>query len=110
MSNSDLEDVPHTGWFDSESDFPEISSLDSTLELRVNVSYPSANPIHVRAPRIEDSSAVGSVRNKGSPVGHAALEETESYKGVNLINTPIHTPPQSKSQFTFFVSPWVSEG
>jgi len=54
MSNSDLEEVSLTNWFDSESDFPEISSVNSTLELGVNVSSPSANSIHDQAfgPRI----------------------------------------------------------
>jgi len=40
MSDSDLEELPHTGWFDSESDLPGISSVDSTLELGVIVSSP----------------------------------------------------------------------
>jgi len=44
MSNNDLEEVPHTGWFDSESDLPGISSVDSTLELGVIVSSPQLTP------------------------------------------------------------------
>jgi len=43
MSNSDLEEMPLTNWFDSESDFPEISSVNSTLELGVNVSSNRGN-------------------------------------------------------------------
>jgi len=46
MSNSDLEEVPFTNWFDSESDFPEISSVNFTLKLGVKVSPPSANQHH----------------------------------------------------------------
>jgi len=60
MSDSDLEEVPLTNWFDSKSDLPGISSVDSTLELGVNVRSHSANPIHVWALGIEDSSAMGS--------------------------------------------------
>jgi len=43
MSDADLEEVPLTNWFDSESDFPEISSVNSTPHLGVNVISPSAN-------------------------------------------------------------------
>jgi len=92
MSDSELEEVPLANWFDSESNLPEIS-VNSTPELGVNVSSPSANPIHVQALGTENSSAMGSAPNNGKPVGHAPLEETESYKAVNLIDTPIHTPP-----------------
>jgi len=58
MSKSDLEEVPLTNWFDSESDCPEISLVNSTLELGVNVSSPSASFTHVRAVEVEDSSAM----------------------------------------------------
>jgi len=44
MSNSDQEEVPFTNWFDSESDFPEISSVNSTLELGVIVNSPLLTP------------------------------------------------------------------
>jgi len=43
MSDSDTEIPHHTGWFGSESDLPGISSLDSTIELGVNVCSPSAD-------------------------------------------------------------------
>jgi len=76
MSNSDQEDVPLANWFDSESDFPEISSVNSTLELGVIVSSPSANAIQVRALEVKDSSALGPAPSKGNLVGHVPLEET----------------------------------
>jgi len=44
MSNSDLKDVPYTGWFDSESDLPGISWVDSTIELEVIASSPLPTP------------------------------------------------------------------
>jgi len=112
MSNSDLEEVPLTNWLDSESDFPETSSMNSTLELGITVSSPSANTIHVRALEFEDSSAMGSAPNKGNPVGHALLEETESCKGVNFLDTPIHTPLEASPHYLFRVTvggPWVEE-
>jgi len=112
MSNSDLEEVLHKKWFDSESDLPGISSVDSTLELGVILSSPSANHIHVRALKVEDSSAMGSAPNKGNPVGNAPLEKTESCKGVNFLDTPNHTPPQESPWHLFRVTvggPWVKE-
>jgi len=78
MSDSDLEEPPNNGWFDSESDLPEISSVDSTLEQGVIASSPSANQTNARALDFEDSSAMGSATNKGNPVGHVPLKETES--------------------------------
>jgi len=69
MSDSDQEKLPNTGWFDSKSDLPGISSVDSTLELGVIVSSPSASQIHVKALDFKDSSAMGSAPNKGNPVG-----------------------------------------
>jgi len=59
---------------------------------------------------IDDSNAIGSASNRGNPVGHLLLEETGSYTGVNLLETPTHTPPQSKSPSPFrvtVVGPWV---
>jgi len=101
MSDSDLEEVPLTNWFDSKSNLPKISSVSSTPELGVIVSSQFANPIHVQALGTEDSSAMGLAPNKDNLVGHAPLDETESCKGVKLIDTPIHTPPQSKSPSPF---------
>jgi len=110
MSDSDLEELPHTGWFDSEPDLPEISSVDSTLgstdeissvEPGVIVSSPSATTQMYRAVEVGDSSAMGPAPNKGNPVGHVPLQETESCKGESFLDTPIHTPPQSKSQPPF---------
>jgi len=44
---------------------------------------------------------MGSAHNMGNLVGHVPLEETESCKGENFLDTPIHTPPRSKSQSHF---------
>jgi len=43
MSDSDLEEPPNNGWFNSESDLPGISSVDSNLAMGAIVSPPSAN-------------------------------------------------------------------
>jgi len=75
--------------------------VNSTLELGVNSELPSANTVHVRALEVEDSSAMGSAPNKDNLVCHAPLEETESCKGLKFLDTPIHTPPQSKSPLPF---------
>jgi len=78
MSDSDLKELPNNGWFDSESNLPGISSLDSPIEQRVIVSSPSADQIHVRALDFRENSATGPVLNRGTPVGHVPLEGTES--------------------------------
>jgi len=103
MLDTDLEEVPLTNWFDSESDFPEISSVNSTPNPGVNVISPSANINHVQALGIKDSNAKRSASNMGNPV---LLEETGSDEEGNLLKALTHTPPQSKppSHF-FFVSP-----
>jgi len=46
MSDSELEDVPITNWFDSESNFPEMSSVNTTPHLGVSVSLPSVKTHH----------------------------------------------------------------
>jgi len=97
MSDKDQDELPHTGWFDSESDLPGISSVDSTVDLGVNMSSPSANLPHVEAMYFGDSNAMGPAHNKGNLVGNVPLGETKSCKWVNFLDTPIHTPPQSKS-------------
>jgi len=44
MSDSELEDAPVVNWFDSESDFHEISSISVSSNLGVNVDQFSVNP------------------------------------------------------------------
>jgi len=65
------------------------------------VSSTSANEHDDQALGTEDSNAAGSASNRGNSVGHVPLEETESDKGVNLLDTPTHTPPRSKSPSHF---------
>jgi len=38
-----------------------------------------------------------SAPNKGNPTGNVPLEEEEPDKGDDLLDSQIHTPPQSKS-------------
>jgi len=100
MSESDPDELPEPGWFDLESELPGILSVDPTIELGVNVSFPSANRIQeVRALIIGNSSATGTAPNTGIlliQVGNGPQEE-ESSKGEIFLDTPTHTPPQSKS-------------
>jgi len=97
MSNSDTDELPNTGWFDSESDLPGILSVDSTVALGVNMSCPCANQIQARALDFGDSSITGPAPNTGIPVGNAPLGGTGLIKRESFLDTPIHTPPQSKS-------------
>jgi len=97
MSDSDLEEPPNNGWFDSESELPGISSEDSTQTLGVIMSFPSANRL-IGALDFGDNSATGSAPNRGIPVVfRARLEGAGSGNGENFIDTTTHTHPQSKS-------------
>jgi len=99
MSEIDHDELPDHGWFDSESEFPGISSVDSTLAVGVNVSFSSADHIQgVRALDFENSSATGPAPNMGILVGHVPQEGAESSKGENFLDTPhISNSPQNKS-------------
>jgi len=109
MSDSDLvlEEPPNNGWFDSESDLPGISWVDSTIEQGVIVSSPSASQIQTRSLDFGDSSATSPAPNKGTPVGHVPLDGAESSNRKSFLDTPIHTLPQSESPSPI---PWVVHG
>jgi len=101
MSEVDPDEPPEPGWFDLKSELPGISSVDPTIELGVNMSFPSADHIQeVRALVIGNSSAMGRVPNTGILVGHRLQEGAESSKGENFLDTPTHSPPQSKPPST----------
>jgi len=97
MSDSDTEIPPHTGWFNSKSDLPGISSVDSTIELGVNVCSPSADQTHTRAMECWDHLPTASAPNKGNLVDHAPSEEAEFCKGENFLDILNPTTSQSKS-------------
>jgi len=68
MSEIDHDDY---GWFHSESELPEMLSVDSTLVMGVNVSFPSADHIQgVRALDFWNNSATGPTPKIGILVGH----------------------------------------
>jgi len=69
--------------------------------MEINVSSHSANTQHVWALEFKDSSAMDSVPNKGISVGNAPLEEKGPDKEEDLLDSPIHIPPQSKSPSAF---------
>jgi len=99
MSDCDSDRPPHTGWSDYETDLPVNSSVDSSVELGVNVCSPSADQTQTRALYIEcwDLLPTASAPIKGNLVGHAPSEEAESCKGVKFLEAPIPTTPRSKS-------------
>jgi len=59
MSDTDLKEGPLTNWFDSKSDFIEISLVNSTPNPGVNVISPFADRPHEQALGIEDSNDTG---------------------------------------------------
>jgi len=98
MSEIDPDEQPEPRWFHSESELPGISSVDPSIELGVNMSFPSAEHIQeVRALIIGNSSATGPATNTGILVGNGPQEGAECSKGDNFLDTPTHTPAQSKS-------------
>jgi len=106
MSDNDKEDAPLTNWFDSESDFPKISSVNTTLRLGVNVSPHFVKTHHDWALENEDSSAMDSAPNKGNSAGSLTycwkrLDQIQHYTRGDLLDTPTHTPPQNKSTSPF---------
>jgi len=97
MSDSDSKRAPHTGWSDYETDLLVNSSVDSTIELGVNVCSPSADQTPTRALECWDLLLTASAPNKGNLVGHAPSEEAESCKGVKFLEAPIPMTPRSES-------------
>jgi len=109
MSDSDHEELPNNGWFDSGSDLPGILSVDSTLDMGVNVSSPSADR-HIRSLDFGDSSTVGQ-----API-RAFQWVTYHWEGRNPVKGRVYKIPQStrplkashrhRSRFTVG-GPWV---
>jgi len=97
MSDTDYDKPQFPRWFDSESDLPQNLSVDSTIELGVNVSIFSANQTQTRALYFGDSNIASPTSNRGTSVGHVPLEETESCKGVEFLESLLETTPQRKS-------------
>jgi len=94
MSDIDQEGPLHNEWFDSESDLPGISSVDSTTTMGVNVSTPSAN-IHIRDIETGNSNTTGPASNTGMSAGHAPPVETGPiHNGENFLDTraPLSLP------------------
>jgi len=97
MSDIDQEGPLNNEWFDSESDLPGISSVDSITTMGINVSTPSAN-IHIRAIETGNSNTTGPAPNTGMSAGYAPPVETgPKHKWDNFLDAPRLTPPQSKS-------------
>jgi len=71
MSEVDQDELSEPGWFDSDSELPGISSVDSTTELGINMSFPSADHRQeVRALITGNSSETGPAPYTGILVGN----------------------------------------
>jgi len=75
--------------------------VNTTPHLGVNVSSHSVDPHHDWALENEDSSAMDLASNKGNSAGNVLLEKAGPNTNGDLLETPIHTPPQSKSPSPF---------
>jgi len=112
MSDTDLKEVPLTNWFDSESDYPEMSSLNTTPYQGLNVSPPPVDTHHDWALVNENSSAMDSAPNKGNSAGIVPLEEMGPHTRGDLLDTPNHRvySPSKQVPINFFVPPWLGHG
>jgi len=97
MSDSDQEYSLLPGWLELESDLPWNSSVDSTLELGINVSSFSANQTQTRAVVHGDSNIAGPASNRGTSVGYVPLEGTRPDKVEEFLESPTQTTARSKS-------------
>jgi len=67
----------------------------------VNVSSPFATTPQNLAQENEVSSAMDLAPNKGNPASNVPLKEEGPNKGEDLLESPIHIPPQIKSTSPF---------
>jgi len=75
MLEVDQDEQPEHGWLDSESELPVILSVDPTIELGVNMSFPPADLMQeARALITGNSSATGPAPYKGIIVGNGPQE------------------------------------
>jgi len=66
MSDSELDETPANYGFDSEADFLEISSINSTPQLGVNAGQFPITPPNTMALGNEDGIMTGLVSNRGN--------------------------------------------
>jgi len=93
MSDSDSLSCPRRS--DSESEPPGKSSVDSTLQLGVNVCAHAVDLIQAGPfSKIGKNFSTRSAHYQGNRAGHVPLEEAESCKGEELLETPTLTQPQ----------------
>jgi len=112
MSDDDLNRAPFNEWFDSEADFPDISSVNTTPYMGVNVSSLSAYTHYDRAQENEDSSAIDSAPKRVNPADNVPFEEEGPHKEDDLLDSSIHTPLKASPCHLFrvtVVGPWVEE-
>jgi len=79
MSDSELEDVPVVNWFDSESDFPEMSPVNITPHQGINVGQTTVNTPNSWALKYEDSETMQNISGSNTGLtlaGNVLPEET----------------------------------
>jgi len=115
MSDSDSNESIQPECSDYESGHPGKSSVDSNCQrqqLGVNVFAKSADLVEIQPP-ISNFGSTPSTRSahyKGNRVGHVSPEEVESYKGEDILESPIPTHPKEILRRPFRVTvagPWV---
>jgi len=109
---TDLEEVPLTNWFDSESDFPEISSVNTTPNQGVKLRVPPLLTPTMIGPW-KTRIAVQWIQPKLRAIQREVpLEEMGPHTRGDLLDTPNHRvySPSKQVPVTFVVPPWLGHG
>jgi len=96
MSDSELQEMPVINWFDSETDLPDISTINLTPNLGVNVGEISVTTQNTMAVGIEDDSVAGLVSNRDNQADDALFGEAGPDTRGEFLTTSITTTPKSK--------------
>jgi len=114
MSYNDLEESHQDVCSDSESEPTRFSSLDSAKIQGTNVCSPSVNQTRDRASfKCWEHPSIKSAPYKGNPAGHVPLEEAESCKGEEILESQPIRPFEASLHRSFCVTvagPWVEGG
>jgi len=104
MSDTDSDELSHSGHSESESERPGNSSLDLTHQLGVNVCSHSVNPFQNQPPaKVRSTLSPRSAHYTGNRVGNVPSKEAESCKGEELVETQTLTTPRRNTPPTLFL-------
>jgi len=113
MSDSDS-DSSHPRRSDSESEWHRKSSVESTSQVGVNVCPHSVDSIQIDPfAKFGSTPSTRSAHYAGNRGGHVPLEEAESCKGEEFLDTPTLRTPKEVIRLPFRIivaGSWVEGG